>query len=119
MYRVGKSPIALPAGVEVTLEPQRVVVKGPLGTLEQRVNSRVRIARDDGHIVFEPVDDSTEAKQSDERVRKVDGVRRTANLIGNHRKFRARSRQVQDGGGETLAMNAKEPGRAHDEVRTA
>lgn len=61
MSRVGKSPIPLPAGVEVTLEPERVAVKGPLGTLEQRIRPLVRVARDGGSIVFEPADQSTQA----------------------------------------------------------
>ncbi|MDP1678706.1 MAG: 50S ribosomal protein L6, partial [Candidatus Nitrotoga sp.] len=34
MSRVAKNPIALPAGVEVTLVPNEVSVKGPLGTMK-------------------------------------------------------------------------------------
>ncbi len=61
MSRVGKSPIPVPAGVDVTIEPGRVAVKGPLGSLEQRVNPLVRVARDGANIVFEPADASTSA----------------------------------------------------------
>lgn len=61
MSRVGKSPIPLPAGVEVTLEPERVAVKGPLGALEQRIRPLVRVVRDGDSIVFEPADGSTQA----------------------------------------------------------
>ncbi|HLT28068.1 MAG TPA: 50S ribosomal protein L6 [Zeimonas sp.] len=62
MSRVGKSPIPVPAGVEVTIEPERVAVRGPLGTLEQRIRPLVRVARDGENLVFEPADESTDAK---------------------------------------------------------
>lgn len=61
MSRVGKSPIPVPAGVEVTIEPERVAVKGPLGTLEQHIRPFVRVARDGSNIVFEAADGSVEA----------------------------------------------------------
>lgn len=61
MSRVGKSPIPVPAGVEVTIDPQRIAVKGPLGSLEQRLNALVKVAREDGNLVFEPTDASTAA----------------------------------------------------------
>ena len=39
MSRIGKAPIEIPAGVTVTLDAQNVVtVKGPKGTLTQKVN---------------------------------------------------------------------------------
>ena len=40
MSRIGKLPVILPAGVEVTIAPDNTVsVKGPLGTLSQKVDS--------------------------------------------------------------------------------
>lgn len=61
MSRVGKNPVAVPAGVEVTLADGAITVKGPLGTLTQRVNPLVSIARDGAQITFPPVDESREA----------------------------------------------------------
>ncbi len=61
MSRVGKSPIPVPAGVEITIEPERVAVKGPLGSLEQHIRPFVRVKRDGSNIVFEPADGSAEA----------------------------------------------------------
>ncbi len=44
MSRIGKSPVILPAGVTVTVEPGNVVsVKGPLGTLSQKVDSDITV----------------------------------------------------------------------------
>lgn len=61
MSRVGKSPIPVPAGVDVVVEAGRVAVKGPLGSLEQHIRPLVRVARDGANIVFEPTDASTAA----------------------------------------------------------
>ena len=46
MSRIGKAPIEVPAGVIVQLEPGRVAVSGPLGTLQQVVPQRMKIAQD-------------------------------------------------------------------------
>lgn len=61
MSRVGKNPVAVPAGVEVTLGDGAITVKGPLGTLTQRVNPLVSIAREGAQITFPPADESREA----------------------------------------------------------
>jgi large subunit ribosomal protein L6 len=61
MSRVGKNPVTLPAGVEVTQSDGAITVKGPLGTLTQRVNPLVRIERDGATVTFPPADASTAA----------------------------------------------------------
>ena len=44
MSRIGKLPVNLPAGVTVTVSPDNVVsVKGPLGTLSQKVDSDITV----------------------------------------------------------------------------
>jgi large subunit ribosomal protein L6 len=48
MSRIGKRPIEVPAGVTVSVEPGRVAVVGPLGTLQQDVPQRMQIAQEDG-----------------------------------------------------------------------
>ena len=48
MSRIGKRPIEVPSGVTVSLEPGRVAVVGPLGTLQQQVPQRMQIAQDEG-----------------------------------------------------------------------
>ncbi len=61
MSRVGKNPVALPAGVEVALSGGAITVKGPLGTLTQRVDPLVKVARDGAQLTFPPADESREA----------------------------------------------------------
>ncbi len=58
MSRIGKAPIAIPAGVTVTVSGDTVTVKGPKGTLTQKVNPDLHIAVEDGHVtVTRPSDD--------------------------------------------------------------
>jgi len=51
MSRIGKRPIEVPGGVTVTIEPGRVAVVGPLGSLQQEVPQRMQIAQEEGNVV--------------------------------------------------------------------
>ena len=52
MSRIGKMPIAVPAGVTVDIaENNKVTVKGPKGTLERVLPAEMDIKLEDGHIV--------------------------------------------------------------------
>ncbi|OBH20036.1 50S ribosomal protein L6 [Mycolicibacter terrae] len=77
MSRIGKQPIPVPAGVDVTIDGQQVSVKGPKGTLELTVAEPIRVARnDDGALVVTRPDD-------ERRNRSLHGLSRTlvANLV--------------------------------------
>ena len=51
MSRIGKMPISLPAGVEVTLgEGNLVTVKGPKGSLTQKLSDKITLSKEDGVI---------------------------------------------------------------------
>jgi len=60
--RVARIPIPVPAGVDVQLSVDSISVKGPLGTLTQRVNPLVRITRNGAELVFEAADESRDAR---------------------------------------------------------
>ena len=52
MSRIGRMPVAIPAGVTVTIaENNKVTVKGPKGTLERELPVEMNIKEEDGHIV--------------------------------------------------------------------
>ena len=51
MSRIGKSPIEIPSGVTVAIDPGRVAVTGPLGSLQQQVPQRMQIAQEDGQVL--------------------------------------------------------------------
>jgi large subunit ribosomal protein L6 len=50
MSRIGKRPIELPTGVSVAIDPGRVAVTGPLGSLQQQVPVRMQVAQADGTV---------------------------------------------------------------------
>jgi large subunit ribosomal protein L6 len=60
MSRVGKDPIAIPSGVEVSLEGRRVVVKGPNGTLTHQAPETITVSRDGDTLVVARPDDERE-----------------------------------------------------------
>ena len=61
MSRIGKNPVVLPKGVDVTLSTEALSIKGPLGTLSQQLDGRVKVQRDGDQLVFQVGEDSTAA----------------------------------------------------------
>ena len=75
MSRIGKQPIQIPSGVEVSIDGQQVSVKGPKGTLDLKVAEPITVARsEDGAIVVTRPDD-------DRHNRSLHGLTRT--LVNN------------------------------------
>ena len=62
MSRIGKQPIAVPAGVEVTIDGTTVSVKGAKGELSRTLPEMMIISREGDEILVERPDDSREAK---------------------------------------------------------
>lgn len=60
MSRIGKNPVVLPKGVEVSLSAEALSIKGPLGTLLQSLDGRVAVKKDGDRLVFETAE-STDA----------------------------------------------------------
>ena len=76
MSRIGKNPIAIPAGVDVAIDGQNVTVKGPKGTLSHVVAEPITAKIEDGQVIVE--------RPNDERTsRSLHGLSRTliANMI--------------------------------------
>ena len=77
MSRIGKQPIPVPGGVDITIDGQHLSVKGPKGSLELAVAEPITVSRsDDGTILVARPDD-------ERRSRSLHGLSRTlvANLI--------------------------------------
>jgi len=75
MSRIGRTPITVPAGVDIKLSEANVVtVKGPKGTLEQAINPEIEISIDGGSISLTPPTDIP-------RHRSLHGLSRT--LVNN------------------------------------
>ena len=60
MSRIGRAPIALPAGVTFTNTDNLITIKGPLGTLAQKVDSSIEVVLEDGHILVKRSSDDKE-----------------------------------------------------------
>ena len=60
MSRIGRSPIPVPSGVEVTLGDRNVTVKGPRGTLARSVPGQITVRQEEGVLVVERPDDERE-----------------------------------------------------------
>ena len=62
MSRVGKNPIEVPGGVEITVKGSHVSVKGPRGSLERTFDERINVNVEDGIISLTRVDDERESR---------------------------------------------------------
>src|SRR5947209_14443936 len=76
MSRIGRMPVPIPSGVDVTIDGREVTVKGPKGTLSLEVAEPIEVNQSDGVI--------TVTRPNDEgRVRALHGLSRTlvANMV--------------------------------------
>ncbi len=91
MSRIAKYPVELPKGVEASITPNLISVKGALGTLEQPLDGAVTITQEDGKLFFAVADDSRHAKAMSGTLRALvnnmvtgvsKGFERKLNLVG-------------------------------------
>ena len=91
MSRVGKMPIAVPKGVDVSISAEQISVKGAQGTLTRKVNPLVAVKNDDGKVSFTATNESTEADAMSGTMRALvanmvsgvtKGFERKLNLVG-------------------------------------
>ncbi len=62
MSRIGKNPIPIPKGVEVSLQGDAVTVKGPKGLLERRVPAEISVTVENGQIIVRRKDDERRSR---------------------------------------------------------
>jgi large subunit ribosomal protein L6 len=77
MSRVGKMPIVVPKGVDVTANEETISVKGSLGTLVRPVHALVAVKKDNDTLTFTANDDSPEADAMSGTMRAL-----VANMVG-------------------------------------
>lgn len=102
MSRIGRNPIAVPAGVEVKLDGSTVTVKGPKGTLTKTVHSNMKVELD-GAVVTVSRPDDTNLNKS------LHGLTRTliANMIEGVEKGYKKELDV-NGVGYRVAIQGKD-----------
>jgi large subunit ribosomal protein L6 len=69
MSRVAKSPIMVPAGIDVSLSANQISVKGPLGTLVQSLNSDVSVERQGDTLLCKSTNDTKQSNAMSGTVR--------------------------------------------------
>lgn len=91
MSRIAKYPVAVPTGVQATIEAEQITVKGPLGVLSQQLNPNVDIRLEDGSLTFNEANDSRDARAMAGTMRALvnnmvtgvnTGFERKLNLVG-------------------------------------
>jgi len=107
MSRIGRHPIAIPAGVTVTVsEDNKVVVKGPKGQLEQMVNPTIKVEVKDGQVHVTRPNDEKQNRAFHGLYRALianmvtgvtTGFKKTLNMVGTG--YRAEAK------GNTLTIN--------------
>lgn len=76
MSKIGKQPVAIPAGVTIKIDAAKITVKGPLGELSREIPAGISAEVKDGFVVYTRADDSRQNKS-------LHGLSRTlcANMI--------------------------------------
>jgi large subunit ribosomal protein L6 len=102
MSRVGKSPLAIPPGVEVTLAAGEIKVKGAAGTLSRPLHALVDIKNEGGRLAFAPTDGSAEADAMTGTMRAL-----VANMVGGVGKGFEKKLELKGVGFRAQAAGAK------------
>lgn len=91
MSRVAKNPVAVPAGVDVTVGDGQIIVKGPLGTLTQALHPSVKVERQGDALQCSAIEGAVNAQAMSGTVRALvnnmvtgvsKGFERKLNLVG-------------------------------------
>ncbi len=105
MSRIGKSPIPVPSGVDVTVAGRRVTVKGPKGTLERDLPGAITVRQDGAELLVERPDDERESRSLHGLARSLvnnmvvgvtDGFRKELEIVGVGYRATARGTDAID-----------------------
>ena len=112
MSRIGRMPITIPSGVQVTAEGQQVTVKGPKGELDLTVTEPITVGVADSEVKVERPDDDRRSKQLHGLTRTLvnnmvigvtEGYSKTLEVVGTGYRVQAK------GGGLEVALGFSHP----------
>jgi large subunit ribosomal protein L6 len=83
MSRVGKSPIPVPSGVDVTVAGRHITVKGPKGSLEREIPGAITVRQEGDELLVERPDDERENRAMHGLVRSLVNNM----VVGVHQEF--------------------------------
>ncbi len=105
MSRIGKLPVNLPSGVTLTVDDDNVVsVKGPLGTLSQKIDSDIRVEVENSDIILSRPNDEKRLKSLHGLYRALianmvvgvsKGYRKDLELVGVGYRAEAKGQQLE------------------------
>ena len=105
MSRIGKAPIPVPSGVDVTVADGRVTVKGPKGTLERELPGSITVRQDGDQLLVERPDDERQTRAMHGLVRSLvnnmvvgvtDGFTKQLEIIGVGYRATAKGQDTLD-----------------------
>jgi large subunit ribosomal protein L6 len=104
MSRIGRTPVAIPAGVDVTISGQQVTVKGPRGELSMDVAEPIEVSQADGAVRVTRPSDEGEIRALHGLSRSLianmvtgvtDGFRKTLEIVGVGYRVQARGKDLE------------------------
>ena len=118
MSRVGKMPVAVPQGVDVSIKEDQINVKGSGGALSLTQNALVKVSSKDGKLSFEPANESREANAMSGTMRQLvnnmvqgvtKGFEKKLNLVGVGYKAAAQGNKLNLTVGYSHPVNIEMP----------
>src|ERR1700751_216344 len=104
MSRIGRMPVVVPSGVDVSIDGRAVTVKGPKGTLSLEVAAPIEVAKADGKITVTRPSDEGEIRALHGLSRSLianmvpgvtDGYRKTLEIVGVGYRVQARGKDLE------------------------
>jgi large subunit ribosomal protein L6 len=118
MSRIGRLPIAVPSGVEVSLVGQNVTVKGPKGSLSHTVIEPITVEKEDGVLLVKRPDDERDSRARHGLTRSLlnnmvtgvtTGFSKTLEIVGVGYRVQARGRDLEFSLGFSHPVPVKAP----------
>jgi large subunit ribosomal protein L6 len=118
MSRVGKMPVTVPAGVDVSIKEDQITVKGAGGALSLAQSAVVKVVAEGGKLSFTPANDSREANAMSGTMRQLvnnmvvgvtKGFEKKLNLVGVGYKAQAQGNKLNLSVGFSHPVNKEMP----------
>jgi large subunit ribosomal protein L6 len=118
MSRIGRLPVTIPAGVEITLDGQHVTVKGPKGTLSHTIIEPITVVQEDATLLVKRPDDERESRARHGLTRSLlanmvtgvtDGYSKTLEIVGVGYRVQARGSDLEFALGFSHPVPVKAP----------
>jgi large subunit ribosomal protein L6 len=118
MSRIGKLPIPVPSGVEVTISGRDVTVKGPKGTLSHTMVEPITITQDEGRLLIARPDDERDSRARHGLTRSLvanmvtgvtEGYSKTLEIVGTGYRVQAKGSDLEFALGFSHPVTVKAP----------